>query len=188
MLTIIGARVNLRQFAPGDARWLVRAMGRGTWWRWDAPWEGPPTAAELRRVPAQLDVLIRERVTPPRRVVIETRAGTPIGTVSRYWADERTRWLEVGVGIYSSRHWGRGHGTEALALWVNHLFDAMGLRRIGLRTWSGNQRMIRVARRLGFKVEATFREAYATNTRVYDRVAFGLLRREWMRARRSWPV
>lgn len=121
-------------------------------------------------------------------MVIETRAGTPIGTVSRYWADERTRWLEIGVGIYSARYWGRGHGTEALALWVDHLFEAMSLRRIGLRTWSGNQRMIRLARRLGFGLEATFREAYAANTRVYDRVAFGLLRREWERARRTWPV
>lgn len=188
VLTIIGTRINLRQFLPGDAHWLGTAMAHGSWWRWDAPWEGPPTGVELRRVPSQVNALTRDRATPPLRMVIETRRGAPIGTVTRYWADARTQWLEVGVGIYTPQHWGRGFGFEALALWVGYLFDTMPLRRIGLRTWSGNQRMVRLARRLGFKQEATFREAYATRNRVFDRVAFGLLRREWLRTRRSWPA
>ncbi len=165
---------------------MIAAMRRGTWWRWDAPWEGRPTPRELKDVPARLTILARETASPPRRLVIETRRGAPVGSVSRYWVDERTEWLDVGIGIYESRHWGRGYGTEALALWVDHLFDVMPIRRIGLRTWSGNARMIQTARRLGFRLEATFREAYATPRRTYDRIAFGLLRREWRRARRSW--
>lgn len=119
-------------------------------------------------------------------MVIETRAGTPVGTVTRYWADERTEWLEVGVGIYTAKHWGHGYGLEALAMWVDYLFQAMPLRRIGLRTWSGNPRMIRLARRLGFRQEARFREAYAARGRTYDRLALGLLRREWRARRRAW--
>jgi RimJ/RimL family protein N-acetyltransferase len=186
VLTIVGQRLNLREFRHGDAAWLARAMRGGSWWRWDAPWEGRPTAGELRRVPALVSLLAGERLVPPRRMVIESRAGTPIGTVTRYWVDERTQWLEVGIGIYDARRWSKGYGTEALALWVEHLFREMGLRRIGLRTWSGNTRMIRLARRLGFRLEATFRDAYATPHRVYDRLAFGLLRREWERLRRSW--
>jgi RimJ/RimL family protein N-acetyltransferase len=186
MLTIVGQRVNLRQFVPGDGAWLAQAMAQGAWWRWDAPWEGPPTEAELRRLPRQVEVLVGERSIPPRRMVIETLAGRPIGTVTRYWADVRTQWLEVGVGIYSARDRGRGHGTEALALWVDYLFETMPIRRIGLRTWSGNRRMILLARRLGFRQEATFREAYVARGRAYDRVAFGMLRREWQRVRRAW--
>lgn len=119
-------------------------------------------------------------------MVIETRAGSPVGTVSCYWVDERTEWMEVGIAIYESRHWNRGYGSEALALWVDYLFEALPLRRIGLRTWSGNPRMIRVARRLGLRQEARFREAAAKGRRVYDRVAFGLLRREWRRRRTGW--
>lgn len=186
MLTIVGQRVNLREFRPGDADWLVRVMARGSWWRWDAPWEGPPSQDELRRVPGRIEAMILEGASPPRRMVVETRAWSPIGTVSRYWVDERTQWLEVGVGIYAARYWGRGYGLDALALWVDHLFETLDLRRIGLRTWSGNERMVRLARRLGFRQEANFREAYATKDCAYDRVAFGLLRREWKRTRRSW--
>jgi RimJ/RimL family protein N-acetyltransferase len=118
-------------------------------------------------------------------MVIETRGGTAIGTVTRYWADERTAWLEVGVGIYEARYWGRGYGTEALALWVDYLFETLPICRIGLRTWSGNPRMIRLARRLGFREEARFREAYQARGRCYDRLAFGMLRREWARVRQS---
>lgn len=186
VLTIIGRRVSLRHFMPGDDRWLVRALARGTWWRLESPWDGPPTRAELRRVPLEVGALVRDRGVPPRRMVIETRAGRPIGTVTRYWADERTAWLEVGVGIYTARYWGKGFGTEALALWVDHVFETIPVHRVGLRTWSGNPRMIRLARRLGFSLEATFREAYVTKARAHDRVAFGLLRREWEHARRAW--
>jgi RimJ/RimL family protein N-acetyltransferase len=186
VLTIAGRRVNLRDFRTADARWLARAMRRGTWWRWDTPWDGPPTAAELKRLPALLGVLTRARHQPPRRMVIETHAGSPVGTVSCYWVDARTEWMEVGIAIYESRHWNRGYGSEALALWVDYLFEALPLRRIGLRTWSGNPRMIRVARRLGLRQEARFREAAAKGRRVYDRVAFGLLRREWRRRRTGW--
>lgn len=121
-------------------------------------------------------------------MVIERRGGGPIGTVTRYWADERTRWLEVGIGIYDARHRGRGYGREALAPWVDHLFQTMDLHRVGLRTWSGNPRMVRLTRRLGFVQEARFRQAYLAGGRAYDRLAFGLLRREWRRARRRWPV
>jgi RimJ/RimL family protein N-acetyltransferase len=188
MLTLIGQRVILRPMRAADAAWLVRAMGRGSWWRLESPWAGRPGPAELRQIPRHVRALARDRRLPPQRMVIETRAGRPVGTVTRYWADERTGWLEVGVGIYEARHWGRGYGSEALALWVDHLFESLPLRRIGLRTWSGNRRMMRLARRLGFVQEAVFREAYAAGGRVYDRVAFGLLRREWRRLRRDWPV
>ncbi|MCL6551977.1 MAG: GNAT family N-acetyltransferase [Firmicutes bacterium] len=186
MLTIVGRQVHLRGFRPGDARWLVDAMARGSWWRWDAPWEGRPQPDELRQVPARVALLVRERTSPPRRMVIETRTARPIGTVSRYWVDERTQWLEVGIAIYAARDWGRGYGFEALGLWVEHLLTEMPLHRIGLRTWSGNTRMVRLARRLGFRLEARFREAYVAPDGVYDRLAFGLLRREWRRVRRTW--
>lgn len=184
MLTIVGERVNLREFHADDGPWVLRAAAKGQWWRWDAPWEGRPLTEELRRIASWVEAIRRRRATPPLGMVIETRAGHPIGTVSRCWADERAGWLEVGIGIFSARNWGRGFGAEALALWIDHLFEEMDLHRIGLRTWSGNRRMIRLAHRMGFTQEATFREAYRAAGRSYDRIAFGLLRREWEKATR----
>jgi RimJ/RimL family protein N-acetyltransferase len=188
VLIIVGDRICLRQFHDADLSWWRKALMQNAWARWDAPWEPRLSRSDLKMMMERARTLARQRVPPPNRMVIETRTGTPIGSVSRYWVDERTEWLEVGIGIYNRRLWGRGYGREAFALWIDYLFGAMDLRRIGLRTWSGNKRMMGLARRLGFKQEATFREAYASRTRRYDRVAFGLLRREWKRARRNWPV
>jgi RimJ/RimL family protein N-acetyltransferase len=184
MLILVGDRVNLRTLVPQDAKWLARAMAQGSWWRLESPWDGRPSQRELRAVASEVRVLAASSTQPPERMVIETHTGRPIGTVTRYWADEHTQWLEVGVGIYRARYWGKGYGAEALSLWVDHLFDTLPLRRIGLRTWTGNPGMIAVARQLGFRQEAAFREAYAAGAHVYDRVAFGVLRREWRRTRR----
>ncbi len=183
MLTIVGDLINLREFRPDDGPWVARAAARGQWWRWDAPWEGRPLGEEMRRISSWVERVRKEQAVPPLGMVIETRAGRPVGTVSRCWVDERAGWLEVGIGIFSSRNWGKGFGVEAVALWADHLFAELPLHRIGLRTWSGNTRMIRVALRAGFKQEATFREAYRAAGRAYDRIAFGLLRREWEKRR-----
>ena len=41
-----------------------------------------------------------------------------IGTVSAYWESEVTRWLEVGILIFSSDHHHKGYGSQALAKWI----------------------------------------------------------------------
>jgi len=73
---------------------------------------------------------------PPGRMIIE-HLGEAIGTVNYYWEDESTRWLEAGIVIYPSRFWSRGLGTEALALWIDYLFQHLEIARVGLTTWSG---------------------------------------------------
>lgn len=47
------------------------------------------------------------------------------GTVSYYWENERTRWLECGILIYDSRFWNGGVGTKALRLWIDELFHTL---------------------------------------------------------------
>ena len=103
-----------------------------------------------------------------------------IGALSRYWISKETHWPAVGIDIYDPAWWGKGIGFEALTLWCDHLFGAMPeIVRIDLRTWSGNERMIRLAQRLGFKEEARFRNARIVNGEYYDGLGFGVLRREW---------
>jgi RimJ/RimL family protein N-acetyltransferase len=77
-------------------------------------------------------------------MVIEANE-TVIGTVSYYWEHRESLWLEVGIVIYDPSYWNGGYGSEALKLWIDHLFSVLPLVRIGLTTWSGNQKMIRCA-------------------------------------------
>lgn len=104
----------------------------------------------------------------------------PVGTVVRYWEDEKTRWLNIGITIYSSNAWGKGIGYKALKLWITQIFnDIKNLEHIGLTTWSGNLRMIRLSEKLGMKKEAQIRKVRYHNGFYYDSISYGVLRDEW---------
>lgn len=53
------------------------------------------------------------------------------------------------------------------------------LKHVGLTTWSGNQGMIHVAKKLGLKKEAQIRQVRYWHGIYYDSLEFGILRDEW---------
>lgn len=105
--------------------------------------------------------------------------GTPVGTVSFQWEDKNTRWLEIGIAIYSPQHWGASIGRKALVPWVEHLFNEFEIERVGLTTWSGNPRMIACAKAIGMQIEAQLRKVRYYKGEYYDSVKPGVLRDEW---------
>ena len=50
----------------------------------------------------------------------------------------------MGIVIYEPKYWSGGIGTEAMRMWITHLFNELPLVRVGYTTWSGNERMIKV--------------------------------------------
>lgn len=105
--------------------------------------------------------------------------GHIIGRLNYYWEYERTRWLEVGISIYSPNHWSGGFGQEALALWIDFLFENLEIERVGLTTWSGNPRMIRCAEKVGMRLEGRMRKCRYYEGTYYDSIRMGILREEW---------
>jgi RimJ/RimL family protein N-acetyltransferase len=108
-----------------------------------------------------------------------TYGETPIGSVSYYWECESTRWLEAGIIIYDSNHWGKGIAFKALILWIDHLFNTLEIERVGLTTWSGNPAMMACAEKLGLMKEAQLRKVRYYQGKYYDSVKYGVLRNEW---------
>jgi len=109
-------------------------------------------------------------------ILVEDRV---VGTVGSYWVDKNTNWLETGIVIYDKKYWNGGYGTEAYKLWIDFLFKTTGLHRLGMSTWSGNIRMIKVAEKLGMKEEARIREARMVDGKYFDAIKMGVLKREW---------
>ncbi|MES4887713.1 GNAT family protein [Streptomyces sp. NPDC096012] len=113
--------------------------------------------------------------------VEELAGGHPVGMADYRDLDTFAGRATVGITIGERDRWGGGHGSEALALLLGHLFGTCRLRRVDLDTWSGNERAIRAFRGLGFVEEGRRRAAVRVGEEWYDTVEFGLLREEWQR-------
>jgi len=178
-----GERVLLRDPRPEDVEARLRWVTTETAWQdWDAPWEGPkimpPERIDERRQ-AMLESIAEPLPTPRSSLYVELPGGPLLGWVNSYRHDPVHRTASAGIDICESAFWGQGIGTEALRLWIGYLFTELDLHRVGLETWSGNQRMIRCAEKCGFVEEGRFRENVEYRGGRYDGVKLGLLRREW---------
>lgn len=114
------------------------------------------------------------------QMIADADDNTLIGQVSYYWKSEETSWMEIGIVIFNEDYWGYGIGYQALKMWVDKLFkEKDDIVRLGLTTWSGNERMMGLAKKLGFKLEACYRKARIVKGVYYDSISYGILREEW---------
>ena len=120
----------------------------------------------------------RLKEEPLSNLIIENN-GQVIGTVGFYWEYKPTRWLEMGIVIYNPAYWNGGYGTEALTLYRDLLFEKMEIGRVGLTTWSGNERMMKVAEKIGMSLEGRMRKCRYYNGTYYDSIRMGMIREEW---------
>lgn len=120
----------------------------------------------------------------PASLVIRAE-GKVIGYVGAYWVDKNTNWLETGIVIYDKDYWNGGYGSEAYKLWIDFLFEFTGLHRLGMSTWSGNERMMKVAERVGMTVEARIRNARTVEGQYFDAIKMGILKEEWQKVNAS---
>lgn len=178
-----GRQIRLRDWIEDDiAPYSAWMAPHHAWRRTDGPYYPLPTAAQQEKHLARIRRAVAGEVPDVRvKVVIADRqTDRLVGTVSRYWQSPETRWLSVGISIYDPALWGRGIGHEALGLWCDYLLGApLELARLDLRTWSGNVGMMRLAEKLGFQREATFRKARIVDGAFYDGLGYGVLREEW---------
>jgi RimJ/RimL family protein N-acetyltransferase/catechol 2,3-dioxygenase-like lactoylglutathione lyase family enzyme len=180
-LTNSGAeRVILRNITESDhfPLWqMIYGQESPEWKQWDAPYY-PLGRIDYDEFVKQMKKRLQPKEDVPSMMVIAAD-GELIGTVSYYWEHRESLWMEVGIVIYHPQFWNGGYGTEALKLWIDHLFASMPLVRIGLATWSGNHRMIRCSEKLGMQMEARIRKARLYQGEFYDSIRMGVLREEW---------
>lgn len=157
-------------------RWL-HGEENPEWRQWDGPYFlDKPTnlsyAAYLQKVQSTEPSLDRQ---------IIALNGECIGMVTRYEEDPAGGgWWELGIVIYDPQHWGAGLGREALKQWTARTFHETNAHIITLTTWSGNERMVRSAGRVGYRECARITEARSWQGKRWDSVKLAILRREWL--------
>jgi RimJ/RimL family protein N-acetyltransferase len=145
---LTGNDLSLRTILPTDLPLIEK------WWEEpEANWldggdhDGP--SLEFRSI-------FRSRVlrgTESSWFLVETPEG-PVGYVLYRTYPDDTTGAEVAMRL-SKNFWGRGFGTEAFRLFVDHLF-AVGFAHIWLTVYIFNPRAIRLYEKAGFREEETF--------------------------------
>ncbi len=151
--------------------------------KFNGPYYEKSSEEELEKYVEELKerLLIGEKnILKNKKIIANKDNNEIIGQVNWYWKSQETLWMEVGIVIFNENYWGKGIGYEALKKWIDEIFiKNPKLIRLGLTTWSGNLRMIRLAEKLGLKKEAVYRKARIVDNQYYDSVSYGILREEW---------
>jgi len=163
--------------------------------KYNGPYFKQKTKDELKLfVKLVRDKLTRgdKHVLKNKKLIADKRTDHIIGAVNWYWKSEETLWMEIGIVIFNENYWGKGIGDKAFKQWIQEVFTTNpDIIRLGLSTWSGNKRMIRLAEKLGFLREAVYRKARIVDHQYYDSISYGILREEWetnMLQNRDWTT
>lgn len=165
--------VSLRALAEQDLEWLYswNADQDAEWRNWDGPYfeyQWPEREPWMERQ--------RSRVPSVDRAVICVD-DCPVGIVSRHEeAPAGGGWWELGIVIFDPQHWGGGIGTRALELWLADMWATTDAHVITMTTWSGNERMLRAAEKVGLVECARVPEARQWAGRRWDSVRAAVLR------------
>jgi len=113
-------------------------------------------------------------------LAIAAADGTFLGVVSFGERSEGSNvhaCFEIGASLLPA-HRGRGIGTHAQGLLVEHLWSTTQVHRLQARTEAGNVAEERALEKIGFELEGRLREAFFRAGRWRDSLVFGLLRPE----------
>lgn len=186
-----GELVMLRTLVETDIHHYMRWQTQGEWRLLDAPWEHNKTEEKKAKERSKKQIntqddsapknqaSIKDDTVPKKRAVIATLENQPLGWVNRYSSKNSQIVWYVGISIAEDAYLNRGYGTEALKLWINHLFANSEYHKLCLDTWSFNPRMMKVAENLGFIPEGYQRQMQYWDGVWLDLMHYGMLRAEW---------
>ncbi len=109
---------------------------------------------------------------------IETLEGQLIGGCELSNASPENRHAILGIAIGDKAFWDGGYGTDAMRTLCRFGFEIMNLHRIELEVYANNERARHVYEKLGFRVEATKRQAVYKFGSYQDVHIMGLLEGE----------
>ena len=95
-----------------------------------------------------------------------------IGTVMIFNFDREANHAEIGY-VFHSKHWGKGYGTESVALMSKFAFEILALHKIHARVVDANISSARILEKNGFLLEGRLKDHYFIDGRYYDSLIYG---------------
>jgi RimJ/RimL family protein N-acetyltransferase len=107
-----------------------------------------------------------------------------VGTVGLYDIDRRHQlatWrLRLSTAVQK-----QGIGYEATSLLAEYAFNTLNLRKICSTSFAGNEAILKLSHKLGFKEEGRLRAHFFNNGTFQDVIVFGLLEDDFVAARKT---
>lgn len=132
----------------------------------------------------QFTETLRQRDWPDdgRRIsyAILTKDDDLIGMVSCYNIDTRRQAGELGVYLGEKHVWGQGYGTDAIIVFLRHLFADLGFEFVYLHTYESNVRAQRSYTRVGFEA-VDKRRRYSPRLGYHEEVRMTISREQFSR-------
>ena len=158
--------VLLRDFKREDiAKRIEWETEKTEWQLWDGPWEYEGLTEEQKKENLQKYIKALEEWAaiceslsdemPRKSFQICTPEGEYVGWCGSYFinedccTDENGDRLAIGIDLPEESARGKGLATHALRLFMAYL-HTLGFDELYTQTWSGNERMIGLAEKLGF--------------------------------------
>jgi RimJ/RimL family protein N-acetyltransferase len=168
LVNLRGEAVALGPFPPDRADAVARWYNDYAVMR---NWEflpGPRTAAALR--PAFEPGGFFDQAENTVFAVYEAASWELVGMTGLVHVDHVNRTAEFLIMIGEARHRGRGYGTEATRLLLDHAFLGLGLANVLLRVFEYNLAGIRAYEKAGFRRIGVRRRSKLMGGRLWDTV------------------
>lgn len=111
--------------------------------------------------------------------IYETAGWSPIGNAALTHIDYRDRTADFEIVIGEAHARGKGYGTEATRLVLDHAFTVLGMRNVMLKVYAFNAAGIRAYQKAGFREFGRRRQAAEMNGQAWDVIYMECLRDEF---------
>ena len=103
-----------------------------------------------------------------------------VGEIVLNQLDAENLSCNLRIALIGPSAYGRGYGTEAIRLTLDHVFTTTPLHRVSLEVYAFNERAAHVYRKLGFVQEGICRDALRLSGEWYDSVIMSALAPDWV--------
>lgn len=97
-----------------------------------------------------------------------------IGTVMLFDFDKEAKHAEIGY-VFHKGHWGKGYGTESVALVTDFAFQTLGLHKLNARVIDANLGSGRVLEKNGYQLEGRLRDESYIEGNYHDLLLYGMI-------------
>lgn len=104
--------------------------------------------------------------------IVLTPTQAIIGTAMIFNFDHEANHAEIGY-VFHKSHWGKGYGTEAVALMSAFAFESLKLHKLRACVVDVNVGSAKILEKNGFELEGRLKDHYFIDGSYYDSLLFG---------------